>query len=49
MVVAIYYTHPDKNAGMQEPIITTVKRLVVNQLAQSDLYIKKGLSIESIV
>lgn len=49
IVLAIYYTHPDKDARMQEPIITTVTRLVVNQLAQSDLCIKKDLSTESIV
>lgn len=49
IVLAVYYTHPDKDAVMQEPIIAAVTRLVINQLAQSDLCIKNDLGIESIV
>lgn len=49
IVLAVYYTHSDTGAGMQEPIIATITRLVVNQLAQSCLCIKKDLSTESIV
>lgn len=49
IVLAVYYTHSDKDAAMQEPIIAAVTRLVVNQLAQSDPCIKKGLGKESIV
>lgn len=43
IVVAIYYTHNNKNAANREDIVETVTRLLINQFAQTDQCVKSNL------